>query len=192
MNRGRRAWLAAAVVMLLTTAGGAQTEDYTIDAILSLTGNGAFLAGGQKQVLTLLAANANQHGGIGGKNVRFAFHDDQSSPQVAVQLLNEIMATHPSVVVGSSLVAMCSAMVPLLSHGPVLYCLSPGYHPPAGSYAFSANTSTWDSQISTVRYFREKGMMRLATITSGDATGQDADRGMDSALDLQRVAPGGH
>jgi branched-chain amino acid transport system substrate-binding protein len=181
MKRRGRAWFAAALTVLITGTG-ARAEDYGINAILSLTGNGAFLAGGQKKVLELLAENANEHGGIGGKTVRFVFYDDQSSPQVAVQLLNEIVATHPSVIVGSSLVAMCSAMVPLLKDGPMLYCLSPGYHPPAGSYAFSANTSTWDSQVSTVRYFREKGLTRLATITSSDATGQDADRGIDAAL----------
>lgn len=182
MKRFHWARLAAVALTTLMMVSGAQAEDYAINAILSLTGNGAFLAGGQKKVLELLAENANEHGGVGGRTVQFVFHDDQSSPQVAVQLLNEIMATHPAVVVGSSLVAMCSAMVPLLSQGPVLYCLSPGYHPPPGSYAFSANTSTWDAQVSTVRYFRLKGLTRIATITSSDATGQDADRGLDAAL----------
>jgi branched-chain amino acid transport system substrate-binding protein len=172
----------APALLLLMMASGARAEDYAINTILSLTGNGAFLAGGQKKVLELLAENANGLGGVGGKQVRFVFHDDQSSPQVAVQLLNEIMASHPAVVVGSSLVAMCSAMVPLLTHGPVLYCLSPGYHPPPGSFAFSSNTSTWDAQVSTVHYFRLKGRTRIATITSSDATGQDADRGIDAAL----------
>jgi branched-chain amino acid transport system substrate-binding protein len=179
MKRFGWAWLAVVALMI---SNGARAEDYAINTILSLTGNGAFLAGGQKKVLELLADDANRHGGIGGMTVRFDFHDDQSSPQVAVQLLNEIMAKHPSVIVGSTLVAMCSAMAPLLNKGPVLYCLSPGYHPPPGSYAFSANTSTWDAQVSMVHYFRLKGLMRIATITSSDATGQDADRGIDSAL----------
>lgn len=178
----RWARLAAAAISILFMGSGARAEDYAINAILSLTGNGAFLAGGQKKVLELEAEIANARGGIGGRPVRFVFHDDQSSPQVAVQLLNQIMATHPPVIVGSSLVAMCSAMAPLLKEGPVLYCLSPGFHPVAGSYAFSANTSTWDSQVSMVRYFREKGWTRIATITSSDATGQDADRGIDAAV----------
>jgi branched-chain amino acid transport system substrate-binding protein len=182
MRRLGWARLAAAALTTLMMARGAPAEDYAINTILSLTGNGAFLAGGQKKVLELLAETANAQGGVGGKTVRFVFHDDQSSPQVAVQLLNEIMATHPAVVVGSSLVASCSAMVPLLSRGPVLYCLSPGYHPPPGSFAFSSNTSTWDAQVSTVHYFRLKGLTRIATITSSDATGQDADRGIDAAL----------
>ena len=173
---------ALAVLVTLIMAGGADAEEFTINAILSLSGNGAFLAGGQKKVLELEAGGVNAQGGIGGKSIRFVFHDDQSSPQVAVQLLNEIMATHPAVVVGSSLVAMCSAMVPLLNRQLVLYCLSPGYHPPPGSFAFSSNTSTWDAQVSTVRYFRLKGQTRIATITSSDATGQDADRGIDAAL----------
>jgi len=180
--------LAMAALILLVPAVGARADDLTIDAILSLTGNGAFLAGGQKKVLELLAETANEEGGIDGRHVRFAFHDDQSSPQVAVQLLNDIMASHPSVIMGSSLVATCSAMVPLLPHGPLLYCLSPGYHPPRGSYAFSANTSTWDGQVSAVRYFREKGLTRIASITSSDATGQDADRGMDAALAMPENA----
>ena len=114
MGRHGRARLAAAALLALIASGGAHAEEYAINAILSLTGNGAFLAGGQKKVLELEANIANAQGGIGGKNVRFVFHDDQSSPQVAVQLLNEILATHPSVIIGSRLVAMCSAMVPLL------------------------------------------------------------------------------
>ena len=180
--------LTAVALLLVVTASRAGAKELAIDAILSLTGNGAFLAGGQKKVLTLLAETANEDGGIDGRTVRFVFHDDQSSPQVAVQLMNDIMAEHPSVVMGSSLVAMCSAMVPLLKNGPVLYCFSPGYHPPRGSYAFSANTSTWDGQVSGVRYFRQKGLTRFASITSSDATGQDADRGMDAALSMPENA----
>ncbi len=171
-----------AAVGLLMAATAARADELAINAILALTGNGAFLAGGQKKVLELLAETANEEGGIDGKTVRFVFHDDQSSPQVAVQLLNDVLASHPPVIMGSSLVAMCSAMAPLLKHGPVLYCLSPGYHPPRGLYAFSANTSTWDGQVSGIRYFREKGLTRIASLTSSDATGQDADRGMDAAL----------
>jgi branched-chain amino acid transport system substrate-binding protein len=182
------ATLAAAAILMVATAGRAAADELAINAILALTGNGAFLAGGQKKVLELLAETTNEDGGIDGRTVRFVFHDDQSSPQVAVQLLNDIVATHPSVIMGSTLVAMCSAMAPLLKHGPVLYCLSPGYHPPRGSYAFSANTSTWDGQVSGVRYFREKGLTRFASITSSDATGQDADRGMDAALSMPENA----
>ena len=82
----RRGWarLAAAALLIPAMASAAREEDYTINAILSLTGNGAFLAGGQKKVLELEAGIANAQGGVGGRNVRFIFHDDQSSAQVAV------------------------------------------------------------------------------------------------------------
>jgi branched-chain amino acid transport system substrate-binding protein len=180
--------LAAVTLMMAAMVSPAFADELAINAILALTGNGAFLAGGQKKVLELLAETANEEGGIDGRTVRFVFHDDQSSPQVAVQLLNDILATHPPVIMGSSLVAMCSAMAPLLKHGPVLYCLSPGYHPARGSYVFSANTSTWDGQVSGIRYFREKGLTRIASLTSSDATGQDADRGMDAALSMPENA----
>jgi len=39
-----------------------------------------------------------------------------------------------------------------------------------------------------VRYFREKGLRKIGTITSSDATGQDADRGIDAAVTMPENA----
>src|SRR5215471_17318059 len=147
-------------------------EPYEINAILPLSGGGSFLGKAEQKSLELAAALANRSGGINGRPLQFVFHDDQSSPQTAVQLATQIIATHPPLIVGPSLVAMCNATAPLMRNGPVQYCLSPGIHPSAGSYTFTASVSTFDLANALIRYFRLKGWTRLALMTSTDASGQ--------------------
>jgi len=159
-------------------------EDYVIDTILPFTGWAAFVGGGEKDGMEALLDIVNKEGGINGRPVKFAFHDDQSSPQLAVQLLTDAMGSRPPVVLGSTITTMCRAMGPLVDNGPVMYCFSPGVHPPAGSYEFSASVSTVDLAEALVRYFRLKGWTRLALIVSTDATGQDAESGVNQALAL--------
>jgi branched-chain amino acid transport system substrate-binding protein len=75
-------------------------------------------------------------------------------------------------------------MAPLLADGPVMYCLSPGVHPPAGSRMFTAFISTHDLARALVRYYRGRGLTRIAMITSTDASGQDGRLGFEQALAL--------
>ena len=159
-------------------------EPYEINAILPLSGGGSFLGKAEQKSLELAAGLANRGGGINGRPLQFVFHDDQSSPQTAVQLATQIVAQHPPLIVGSSIVAMCNAMAPLMRNGPVQYCLSPGIHPPAGSYTFTASVSTFDLANALIRYFRMKGWMRIALMTSTDASGQDAERGLNQIIAL--------
>src|SRR6185437_13394793 len=114
--------------------------------------------------------------------IKFAFHDDQSNPQVAVQLATQIIAGKPPVILGSALVAMCNAMAPLMRHGPVMYCLSPGIYPAAGSFVFSSSSATKDLIAAQIRYFRLRGLTRLGVITSTDASGLDAARNIKETL----------
>jgi branched-chain amino acid transport system substrate-binding protein len=173
----------AAFAGVLSCAAHA-AEPYSINVILTLTGGGAFLGQGQKDALVIAESTINQSGGIGGRSVRFVYYDDQTNPQVTVQLANEIIASKPAVLLGSSLVANCRAIAPLVQHGPVDYCLSPGFHPDAGGYVFSSSVSTYDQMMVTVRYFRLKGWKRLAFLVSTDATGQDAEAGLKDTLAL--------
>src|SRR5277367_5457303 len=101
-------------------------DSYDINVILPLTGNASFVGKSEQQSLQLGEKYVNEHGGIGGRPLHLIFHDDQTSPQLAVQLTNQILATHPAIMFGSGLVAMCNAMAPLMQNGPVMYCLSPG------------------------------------------------------------------
>jgi branched-chain amino acid transport system substrate-binding protein len=175
--------LGAAV--LAAAAGPAAAEPYNINVILSLTGGASFLGKGEQQTLELVQKTVNSSGGIQGRDLHFTYFDDQSSPQTAVQMANQAMASHPAVVIGPTIVAMCNAAGALMmKNGPVMYCLSPGIHPAQGSYVFTAGTSTHDLGIALIRYFRMKGWKDIAIMTSSDATGQDAERGLDEAASM--------
>jgi branched-chain amino acid transport system substrate-binding protein len=159
-------------------------DPYEINVVLPLTGPGTFLGKSLTQALEAVAVTVNKEGGIAGRPVKFVYFDDQTNPQVSVQLLNQIVAKKVPVVIGSSLVATCSAMMPIVKNGPVMYCFSPGIHPPPDSYAFSSSFSTPDLMEASIRYFRERGLTRMAVITSTDASGQDAERSLDAAFAL--------
>jgi len=185
---GRLIWVAALLGALgMVPAAQAQNapgDFYDIPVVQSLTGGGAFLGMEEHDALQLVEKLTNRTGGIHGKTLRFVFHDDQSSPQNAIQLANEALATKPIVVLGTTLVAECNAMAPLMQNGPVMYCFSPGIHPPADGYVFTGGVSTFDQAQVLVNYFRARGWTKLALMTSTDATGQDADKGFEKLLAL--------
>ena len=174
-----------AACLLALGIGGAQAADpYKIHVILPLTGGAGFLGKGEQQALQLFEKLTNQEGGIAGQPIEFVYHDDQTSPQQTVQIANGILPEKPAVMMGSSIVAMCSAMAPLLREGPFDYCLSPGVHPAAGSYQYSTSTDTHALIEALVRYFRLRGWTKLAFMSSTDASGQDAERGFDEVTKL--------
>ncbi|HYL49137.1 MAG TPA: ABC transporter substrate-binding protein [Stellaceae bacterium] len=173
---------AIALVALLVAAPVRAAEPYEINVILPLTGPAAFLGKGEETSLQLAEKAMNASGGIHGQPVKFVIQDDGTSPQTGVQLANEVIAKKPAVLLGSSLVAICRAMGPLMADGPVNYCFSPGVHPEAGSYVFTASVSTLDLAHSLLRYYRLRGWKKLALMFSSDATGQDAENGIKSVL----------
>jgi branched-chain amino acid transport system substrate-binding protein len=177
--------LITALLCVLCCAGGSAAEPpYTIDVILSLTGGAAFVGGPQRDALEQFERLQNARGGIQGHPIHFDFHDDASSPQVAVQLMNGVIARQGAVVIGPSLAATCRATVSIVQSGPLEYCLSPSLNPTKGSYLFSAIVSTHDEYPALMRYLRDRGWTRIAMLSSTDATGQDADDSLASALSL--------
>jgi branched-chain amino acid transport system substrate-binding protein len=114
--------------------------------------------------------------------VKFVVQDDTSTPQVALQLASDLLAKKVQVIVGPSLTAECGAVAPLFKDGPVLYCLSGGFHPAKLSYMFAYGPESADSIDTNVRYFRTHGFKRIGMIVTTDATGQDGEHGFDAAL----------
>jgi branched-chain amino acid transport system substrate-binding protein len=172
---------AATLVATLSTAALA-AGPYDINVVLPLTGSAAFVGQGERDSLLALQDQINATGGIADGKLNFIFHDDQTQPQLAVQLTTQIVGAQPAVVMGSSLVAMCLAMAPLMENGPLQYCLSPGIHPKAGSYVFSTSSSSTDQIAAVVRYYRIKGWTKIATLMTTDASGQDGDRSVAEVL----------
>jgi branched-chain amino acid transport system substrate-binding protein len=173
-----------AAILLGAPVGGA-AEPYEINTILSLTGNIAFVGSTQMKALKAVEAYVNQNDGIDGRPLSFVVADDGSSPQTAVQLAQGLIARNVPLILGSSSPNACGAIAPLVAqNGPVLYCLANGGLAPPGGYEFLTSMS-YDSQLAVaMRYFRERGLHRLATIFSTDAGGQDAERALRVALAL--------
>ena len=172
----------AATLALQAPVPARAADPYEINVIIPLTGIGAFLGKNEAAALGLIEKNVNAGGGIRGRQIKFVIQDDQSNPQVSVQLLNGLIAKKVPLVLGSTLAGMCSAMLPLLENGPVDYCFSSAVHPPKGSYMYSGNLSTGDLIAILMRYYRERGWTKLALIVTTDASGQDGERGVDAAL----------
>jgi branched-chain amino acid transport system substrate-binding protein len=169
------------------TAGAA--EPYDIHVVESLTGYAAFLGTQENDALELEANTVNATGGIHGRPVHFIHHDDQSSPQLAVQLVNGLIPANPPVILGPTLVPSCGATQPLiLKAGPVMYCFGSGIRPPPGSFGFSGGVGTVDQMQVLIRFLRLKGWTRIAFISTTDATGQDGDKSLEQAMALPENA----
>jgi branched-chain amino acid transport system substrate-binding protein len=178
--------VALTVLAMASSSGGAQEEPYEINAILGVTGSSSFVGQAQQAALGALAASVNADGGIKGRPVRFAIADNQSNPQLTIQLTNAAIAKKAPLLLVSGLLASCKAIEPMLqTNGPVEFCLSQAIYPVKNSYVFSAGISTHDLLVTELRYFRARGIRRIASITSNDATGQDADEQLTAVLGLR-------
>ncbi|MDF2118674.1 ABC transporter substrate-binding protein [Roseiarcaceae bacterium H3SJ34-1] len=172
-----------ALITFCATVPTLAADPYKINVILPLTGNGSFLGKGQQQTLQALQAEVNKSGGIKRPEGRVRL------PGRPVQPANggatgqwHCVGQKPSVMIGSSLVAMCCAIAPLLKSGPFDYCLSPGVHPAIGSFQYSSSVDTRDLMDVMMRYFKMRGWTRIAFMSSTDASGQDWQRGLDEFL----------
>jgi branched-chain amino acid transport system substrate-binding protein len=158
-------------------------EPFEIPVMISQSGAAAFLGKEQKESYTILQGVVNKTGGIDGRPLRFAFYDDQSSPQTGLQIANALIAKGATAILGSSFAQVCAAVGPLVAKsGPVDYCLSPGIHPVSGSYMFASSVSTRDIVTVMFRFLRDHDWKNIAFITSTDQTGQDFERAFDTTL----------
>jgi branched-chain amino acid transport system substrate-binding protein len=170
--------IATLVFVSLGPAGvpAAPGDPVDVTAILPLTGTFAFAGQSQQRGLQVLQKHVNATGGIGGRPLQLHFFDDQSSPQISVQLLNNAMAGGAQVVLGGAGAAQCRATAPLVAqNGPVLYCISPAVRPDKGSFVFSSGVQPFDEINAAMHFFRDKGWTKIAFLATNDASGQEAD-----------------
>ncbi len=175
----------AAVLGGTAIARSAVLEPYELNAIIPLTGGGAFLGKSYVETFRAIELTVNATGGIQGHPLKFVTADTQTNGHTDVQLVNGLIAKHVPVFIDGAPSAVCLPSIPLvLASGPVDYCLSPVIHPAAGSYVFSSSASTVDLATVCIRFLREHGWKRLATIASTDATGLEYDKQMTTILAL--------
>src|SRR5580698_8639175 len=87
-----------AVVGLSAGPAASAATPYNIEVILSLTGTYAFVGNADAAGFKVFENLANAHGGLRSQPIHFNVHDDQSSPQTAVQLSQQLVSEHPAVV----------------------------------------------------------------------------------------------
>jgi branched-chain amino acid transport system substrate-binding protein len=165
-----------ALVCCLGVPARAAGAPYEINVIASLTGPGAYIGKQDVDSLGALERLVNRQGGVRGTPIHFVFLDDQTNPQVSVQLANQIISKNVPIIMGPTITSTCRAVTPLVAqNGPLMYCLTPGVDPAKGGYQFSASISTRDYLSTFFAYARKRGLNRIAVLTSIDATGQVAD-----------------
>lgn len=185
-SRSLRALLIGAMcAFALTLRSAVAADPFEINVVLSMTGSAAFLGQSMSGSLNVVEKHVNASGGIGGRPLHFTISDDQSTPQVAVQIVTGLVAKRAPAVIGPGLASTCRATMPLVENGPVMYCLSTAFYPPPGSYAFVGGASSEDETRVLLDYLhRTRGWKRVAIITPTDATGQEADRILNLLLAL--------
>jgi len=166
-------------------AGAAADAPYEINVVLSLTGGASFLGTKEADSLRALEAHVNATGGINGRPVTFAIHDDQTNAQLTLQLFSQLTAQKVPLIFGPTLTALCQAVMPIVqSNGPVAFCLSPAITPPAGSYQFMGVPAISDVQPVVFRYLKSRNLTKLAMLTSTDASGSDFEKRTEDTLAL--------
>lgn len=178
-----------AALLLGSGAQPARAADpYEVNVLLSMTGAGAFVGKSEAVSLTAIENLTNRSGGINGRPVHFNVQDDGSSPQTAVELFQGLVAKGVPIVLGPGYSATCYAVLPLVKTGPVQYCYAPSVHTVAPSFVFSSGESTKDLALGGMRYFREKGLTKVALLVTTDATGQDGENVVKQNLQMPENA----
>lgn len=173
------------VLALATVPLAGRAEDpIEIDTLLSLTGAIAFVGKEAATGLAVAQDAINKAGGVNGRPVKFVVKDDQSNPQVAVQLANDLLARGVPVFIGPTSVGACNAVAPLIKGRSVMYCISAAFHPAPHSYGYFVGVSTTEQLIFAARYARARGLRKFASITSIDSNGQDADRALGTVMQM--------
>jgi len=156
-----------------------------INAILSLTGFGAFIGSSEATALRAMEAEVNATTGIHGRPLHFNIVDDQTNTQLDVQIVNDLLSKNVPLILGPNIPAACLATGPIIDKtGPVSICLNPFGHPAPGSYQFQPFADSFQVAAATLRFFRERRLTRIAMINATDGTGRDADAAFEYAFGL--------
>jgi branched-chain amino acid transport system substrate-binding protein len=175
-------------IVLGTSAVGAEPASgppVEVNAILSTTGAAAFIGNIEAKALQVLEAETNANGGIHGRPLHFSVLDDESNPQIDVQHANALAAKGVALFLGPNTPAGCFATSPIVEKtGPLSFCLNPFGHPTPGSYQFAPFPDSFQVAAANVRFFRERGLTRIAMINATDGSGRDSDLAFAAAFKL--------
>src|ERR1700685_3449013 len=115
---------AVMLCLLVAPPVRAADEPYDFYAIVSLTGQAAFIGHANQVAMGAIEQLINRTGGIAGRPLHFVIEDDQSSTAVAVQLANQLFVKGVPAILGPDSAGTCVALLPMVSSGPIMYCMA--------------------------------------------------------------------
>jgi branched-chain amino acid transport system substrate-binding protein len=185
----KRARLFIAVLLPLLWALPAQAQPRAasgppldIAVILSTTGSAGFFGSSEVKALGVLETETNVAGGVRGRPIHFNALDDQSNPQVTVQLMNQLVAKNVPVVLGPITPPACFAIAPLIAKaGPLSFCLNPTAQPVPGGFQYAPFPDFVSGAETVLRYLRATGATRIAFLNATDGAGQAAVAAFNAA-----------
>lgn len=185
MHVGLRTAAAAALTLVVAAAAppaGVRAADppIEINALLTITGQTAFYGQAIAKALAVEEGAINAAGGVNGRNVHFVISDDQASPQIAVQLASALIAKGVTAIIDGGPAATCAATAAAAGSSAVVFCLSGAFQP--GAFSFTTPMSFQESLVAQVRFYRVRGLTRLAFLIGTDATGQAAEVAVTNVL----------
>src|SRR5665213_2368602 len=95
-------------------AGAAPLAPYELNAIIPMTGAGAFLGASYVNGFRAIERLVNSTGGIQGHPLKFVTADTQSNGQVDLQLVNGLIAKHVPVFIDGAPANVCLPSFPLV------------------------------------------------------------------------------
>ncbi len=170
------------LLTLLPVASPAQPAPFEINAVLPLTGPAAALGNSELEALKAVELSVNAAGGIRRRPLHFAVVDSQSSPQLDVQLTNQLLARHPAAVIDGGPATNCRGVSALYAHGPVLACISPAFFPEKDGFQFASGVDSADGMKTLLTYAQRRGWKRIAILSLTDVAGQEADKALAALL----------
>jgi len=163
----------------------AAAEPVEVYAIMSTTGVAGFFGSSEARALAVVEKVVNAGGGIQGRPLKFVVLDDQSNPQVTVQLMNQLVAKNVPMVLGPSVPQSCFAAGPIAERSHIVeMCLNPAGRPTIGGFQFVPFPNSVDVASASLRYFHDHGLTRIALLNATDGSGQDATLSFNTALQL--------
>jgi branched-chain amino acid transport system substrate-binding protein len=163
----------------LTVAYGQTGEPIKIGVLAEQTG--FFSLAGQDAVLgaRLFADEQNARGGINGRSIDLIVQDTASDPERAIIGARKLTDQDRVVaIVGLGLVSNAAAVAPIVAtKGPVTLSVSGAFLPQQNQpMVFAFNPSVLDFMSGGMRWLQQQKKMKVALITTNDATGQVSER----------------
>jgi branched-chain amino acid transport system substrate-binding protein len=185
--KGRRfgvaSLVAAALVLLTASGGGAQGGEVWLAEISPLTGPLSFVGVDNRQGVDVAVREINARGGIRGRRVRVQVFDDGSNPSQAVSHMNRVADDDKFLgVIGSGFSSSGLAVAPIVEREKIPYismASSVAQVSPAKPFYYMTTATSRLFAYSMAFQLRKLGIRRIALMADNGGFGREGVRNVD-------------